>query len=78
MFDGLSKEIEVKQLGEVKNYLGIKIENTENGHFLLNQKHKIVELAELMGLQDVRKVSTLLEPAYLKLEDGVFLKSGKE
>ncbi|XP_015262935.1 PREDICTED: uncharacterized mitochondrial protein AtMg00810-like [Gekko japonicus] len=68
--DNLNKEVEVKQLGDVNHYPGIQTERIENGSFLWNQRHKIMDLAESLGMKDAKKVSTPLEPAYLNLKDG--------
>ncbi|XP_053166755.1 uncharacterized protein LOC128351321 isoform X1 [Hemicordylus capensis] len=57
----LNKEIEVKELGSISYYLGIQIEREENGTFLLNQKQKIKDLLECLGLTYANEVSTPMD-----------------
>ena len=62
----LSKEVGVKELGDVKYYLGIQVEREEDGSFLLSQRQKINELIECMQLQDANTVATPMATDFLK------------
>ncbi|KAM6475912.1 uncharacterized protein PHA67_007869 [Liasis olivaceus] len=74
----LKTEIEIKQLGEIKYYLGMEIEKLNDGSFLLSQKQKIVDFIESVGMKNCKPVSTPLESTYLKLKDGqLFTNHGK-
>lgn len=62
----LSKEVEVKELGDVQYYLGIQVEREEDGSFLLSQRQKIHELVEHMQMQDAHPVATPMATDFLK------------
>ncbi|XP_072263039.1 uncharacterized protein [Pyxicephalus adspersus] len=62
----LNQHFETKDLGDIKNYLGIQIEREENGSFLLNQKHKIQEIIETFGMENAKPVKSPMETNYLK------------
>ncbi|XP_060137734.1 uncharacterized protein LOC118078985 isoform X5 [Zootoca vivipara] len=62
----LNREVEVKELGKVKYYLGIQVERAEDGSFLLSQRQKITELIESMQMQDAHPVATPMATDFLK------------
>ncbi|XP_060100385.1 uncharacterized protein LOC132575710 [Heteronotia binoei] len=76
--DKLNKEVEVKQLEPIKYYLGIQIERTEDGSFLLSQKKKIIDFTESVGMKDSKPVSIPLKPEYLKRTDGELLPNNND
>lgn len=62
----LNQHFDTKDLGNIKNYLGIQIEREEDGSFLLNQRHKIQEIIETFGMEDAKPVKAPMETNYLK------------
>lgn len=65
----LKSEIEIKELGEVKYYLGMEIEKHNDGSFLLSQKQKIMDFIEFVSMKNCKPVSSPLELTDLKLKD---------
>ena len=59
--DNLRMEIEIKQLGEVKHYLGMEVERLNDGSFLLSQKRKIMDFIESVSMKNCKTVSTPLK-----------------
>ncbi|XP_073507724.1 alpha-1,3-mannosyl-glycoprotein 4-beta-N-acetylglucosaminyltransferase C isoform X1 [Phyllobates terribilis] len=62
----LKQHLEIKDLGNVKQYLGIQVEREEDGSFLLNQNHMIQDITEKFGLKDAKTVKSPMETNYLK------------
>lgn len=62
----------------MNHYPGIQIEKTKNKSFLLSQRHKIMGLAESLGMKNAKGASTSLEPDYFSFKDEVFLKSNQQ
>ncbi|XP_061468766.1 uncharacterized protein LOC133377995 [Rhineura floridana] len=62
----LNKEIEVKDLGDISYYLGIQMERGENGSFFINQKQKIMDLMEHLGLTEANVAETPMEVGFCK------------
>jgi hypothetical protein len=65
----LEQNFEIKNLGDVKYYLGIGIQRNQNGHFELNQTNKIVELLERFHKKDFVPSSIPMDTSYLKEDD---------
>lgn len=64
----LQKYFKVKDLGNVKHYLGMQIEQEEDGSFLISQKMKITKILEEYGLLEPRPVATPMETGFLKTD----------
>ena len=62
----LEKHFRLKNLGPVQNYLGVQIERTVDGSFLLNQSSKIDQLLEYYRMVDCKEASTPMEVGFLK------------
>ncbi|KAM4034738.1 LOW QUALITY PROTEIN: uncharacterized protein ACNLHF_021423 [Anomaloglossus baeobatrachus] len=62
----LNQHFEIKDLGNVKQYLGIQIEREEDGSFLLNETHMIQDIIETFGLKNAKTVKSPMETNYLK------------
>ena len=57
--DSLSQQFELKDLGQLKYFLGMSISrNVESGHILINQPAYIKRILEVFGMQDCKSVST--------------------
>ncbi|XP_069600637.1 uncharacterized protein [Ranitomeya imitator] len=61
----LDQHFEMKDLRNVKQYLGIQIER-EDESFLPNQNHMIQDIIETFGLKDAKPVKSPMETNYLK------------
>lgn len=59
----------MKNLGEIRDYLGMQINKDENGNFLLNQSAYIHHVASEFGLGDAKPSNVPLDPNYQKLTD---------
>lgn len=62
----LGKRFKLKQLGDVKSYLGVQIARTEDGSFLLCQKGKIEQLLEKFRMSDCAGVRSPMETSFVK------------
>lgn len=62
----LNKHFKVKNLGDVKVYLGVQIDRTKNGSFLLNQKGKILQMLKKFGMTECAGVRTPMEMGFVK------------
>lgn len=73
--EALSKEFELKDLGDVRQYLGINISRDARGNFVMNQANYIDKIIEEAGLKDA-KISTFpLDTGYFKNVDNQPLSS---
>ena len=59
----LSEHFDMKDLGEAKRFLGIKIEYQQDGSIKIHQGDYIRTLLERHGMQDCNPVSTPLDPS---------------
>jgi transposase InsO family protein len=60
----LENNFEIKDLGDVRHYLGITIKRTEEGNFYLNQKIKIEKLYESLDKEDKIPTYTPMKTTY--------------
>jgi transposase InsO family protein len=66
----LGQAFQMKDLGEVRLYLGYNIEREEDGSFLLDQREKIAKLLDRLNLTGTIKTApTPMEVGYLQGED---------
>ncbi len=65
----LQSKFKVKNLGEIKYYLGINIKRTEKGNFEKNQKMKIERLYENLKKEDRKPSNIPMKTIYLKEKD---------
>ncbi|KAG5673869.1 hypothetical protein PVAND_003879 [Polypedilum vanderplanki] len=70
----LSKHFQVKDLGTVKFFLGIAINQDEEGNFFINQENYIKKIVSEASLSDAKPSKIPLDVGYYKLEDEIFLK----
>uniref|UniRef100_A0A5S6QJX2 Reverse transcriptase Ty1/copia-type domain-containing protein n=1 Tax=Trichuris muris TaxID=70415 RepID=A0A5S6QJX2_TRIMR len=61
----LNSYFEIKDLGEVRQYLGMQVEREEDGSFLLYQAAKVRHLLKEHGLLDAKPVATPMEANFL-------------
>ncbi|KAK2577746.1 hypothetical protein KPH14_012773, partial [Odynerus spinipes] len=59
----ITSRYEAKDLGEINQALGIKVERKGNGDIRLSQKKYIEELLKRFGMVDCRKAATPLDPS---------------
>lgn len=57
----LARELEIKDLGRLKYFLGIEVAYSEKGIFLSQRKY-VLELLEEIGILGGKATSTLVEP----------------
>ncbi|KAJ7303175.1 hypothetical protein JRQ81_012108 [Phrynocephalus forsythii] len=62
----LVKHFKIKNIGEVKVFLGVQIDKTENGSFVLNWKGKILQMLEKCGISECAGVRTPMEMGFVK------------
>ncbi|KAG5666425.1 hypothetical protein PVAND_014454 [Polypedilum vanderplanki] len=74
----LSKHFQVKDLGTVKFFLGIAINQDEEGNFFINQENYIKKIVSEASLSDAKPSKIPLDVGYYKLEDEVLLEDNKE
>ena len=60
-----NKHIEVKQLSDISTYLGIEVERTTEGGFLLSQKNKVMDFVNSLDIKTTDGVGTPLDTAYM-------------
>ncbi|KAG5682922.1 hypothetical protein PVAND_012240 [Polypedilum vanderplanki] len=72
----LSKHFQVKDLGTVKFFLGIAINQDEEGNFFINQENYIKKIVSEASLSDAKPSKIPLDVGYYKLE--VLLEDNKE
>lgn len=78
LFNCMSKEFELKDLGEVKHFLGIEITKDDHGNYQLCQENYIDEIFKISGQQDAKISRFPLDLGYEKIIDQEFLKDNKE
>lgn len=61
-FKDLSQEFDLKDLGEVQKFLGVKISRDEEGHYILSQQHYVENLLETYGMQECNTAPTPMDP----------------
>ncbi|XP_024879516.1 uncharacterized protein LOC112461348, partial [Temnothorax curvispinosus] len=61
----LSSHFEIRDLGKVSYYLGIKMEHNKNGDILLSQEAKIEQLLQLYQLNEAKPARTPMETGFL-------------
>lgn len=64
--EALSKVFELKDLGDVKQYLGINILRDEKGNFVINQSNYIDKIVHEAGLKDSKVSAFPLDTGYYK------------
>lgn len=75
VYKNVGKCCELKDLGEVKQYLGIDVHRDENGHFLISQSSYIEKIVSEAGLIEA-KISTMpLDVGYFKTVSNTYLDS---
>lgn len=57
----LKENFVVKELGEVKNFLNIKISRNSNGKFELNQTYHIINIIKRFNSSESNSICTLFE-----------------
>lgn len=78
VMNSVKSRFEIKDLGEVKHYLGIEIKKDTDGHYLLNQETYIDKIVKEARLNDSKISSYPLDPGYYRIEDNSFLENNEE
>lgn len=74
--ENLSVRFQMKELGELKHFLGLEVERTRDGLFLCQQKYA-QDLLERFGMLDCKPISTPIEVnARLRATEGKDLQDG--
>ena len=74
----INQKFELKDLGNIKHFLGIDVEKDEDGNFVLSQSRYIEKIIEEAGLCDAKPSKFPLDPGYFKLNDENFLQDNHE
>lgn len=73
----IGKDFELKDLGDVKAYLGIEVERDEAGNFMISQQQYIEKIIESSGMKDAKESRFPVDAGYYKLA-GELLPSNDE
>jgi len=73
----LHKRIKLKDLGEVKRYLGVDISRNPDRSFTLSQRRALVEILELAGMENCKPVTTPLEVGVLDSKEQAALREDR-
>ncbi|XP_062114249.1 uncharacterized mitochondrial protein AtMg00810-like [Humulus lupulus] len=74
--ENLSVRFQMKELGELKHFLGLEVDRTEEGLFLCQQKYA-KELLQMFGMLECKPISTPMEAnAKLCAHEGKDLQDG--
>lgn len=73
----LGDQFDLTELGDVKHYLGIQIERTNDG-FYLNQGAYIRKMANRFGLENAKKSNIPMDPGYIQNQEEREPMSSKE
>ena len=65
----LSSKFEMKNLGNVKNYLGLEVEKDEKGNYNICQQNYIEQIVKDFGLADSKLSNVPIDPNYGKQVD---------
>lgn len=65
----INTQFEIKDLGNVKHFLGIDVERDSDGNFQISQTQYITKIAESFALSDSKPQKYPLDPGYYKLTD---------
>lgn len=77
LMKSIGKEFELKDLGQVKHYLGIEVERTNHGEFLMSQTAFIDKIVKEAGLEEAKTMKNPIDLGYFKL-NGTPLESNEE
>lgn len=69
IMDCVQRKFEIKDLGEVRNYLGNKVERSSDGSFSISQEKYIDEIVKAAHLTDAKESSCPIDIGYYKIED---------
>lgn len=67
--ENMKKYFEIKELGNLKCYLGINVERKEPATFYLDQKHYITQLLTEFKIEDAKGAKIPLDIGYFKLKE---------
>lgn len=74
----IGKKFEMKNLGNVKHYLGIDIEQDEDNNFIMSQNSYIQKIIDEAGLTDAKVSKYPMDKGYYKIKDNILLPDNKE
>ena len=74
----IAEKFEIVSLGDIKQFLGMRVERSEEGDFYLNQKSYIDKIVNLAGLADAKHSSVPIDVGYHRAVDSKALDNNKE
>jgi Reverse transcriptase (RNA-dependent DNA polymerase) len=74
----IGKQFEIKNLGNVKHYLGMDVLRDSEGHFKIAQSSYIDKIVEEAGLSDAKASNYPLDIGYFKISDSKSLVDNNE
>lgn len=78
VYQELSSSFELKNLGDVKQYLGINVTKDNQGHFCIDQRNYIERIVAEIGLKDSKVSSYPIDQGYFKNIDSPSLPSNDQ
>jgi Reverse transcriptase (RNA-dependent DNA polymerase) len=76
-YKSLSQSFEVKDFGEVKQFIGIDIHKSSDGFFCINQSQYITKIASELGLIQAKPQKYPIHPGYLNMTCEDFLSNSE-
>ena len=67
--NNLGKSFQLNNLGKLRHYLGIEIDQDEDGFYRINQAHYIEKMLRSVGLQDAKLSMIPLDAGYIKARE---------
>lgn len=74
----IAEKFEVVSLGDIKQFLGMKVERDDKGDFYLNQKSYIDKIVQLANLSDAKHSNVPVDVGYHRSADSEALGNNKE
>jgi hypothetical protein len=74
----IGKSFQIKELGEIKHYLGIDVLRDGKGNFLISQTPYIEKIIQSAGLCDAHTSKYPIDPGYFKTVDEKYLSNNHE
>lgn len=74
----ITLKFELKDLGDVKHFLGIDVHRSSDGMFSISQENYISKVAQSTGLEDAKAQKFPIDPGYYRLEDENVLPENNE
>lgn len=78
VFDKLTNKFTMKDLGDVSHFLGVEINKTAEGHFMINQRKYIEKIGEVFQVDKAKPQKFPIDPNFYNLDRGSPLTTNNE